>query len=101
MNAAELIALRLQNQQLSPAGTKKVGGLVAWMGVMQAQDYGMAKWAIGMRIPSATDKSIEEAINSGKIIRTHILRPTWHFVASQDVRWLFRLAAPHMKKALA
>jgi hypothetical protein len=28
-------------------------------------------------------------------LRTHVLRPTWHFVLPEDIRWLLRLSAPH------
>ncbi|KQB41191.1 DUF1006 domain containing protein [Flavobacterium aquidurense] len=64
---------------------------------MQAQDYAMAKWAIGSRCDS-TEKEIEEAINSAQIIRSHILRPTWHFVAADDIYWMLDLSAPQVKR---
>jgi len=54
---------------------------------MQAQDYAMAKWAIGVRLPGSTDRMIESAMNKGEILRTHLLRPTWHFVSANDIRW--------------
>jgi hypothetical protein len=31
-------------------------------------------------------------MTDGSIIRTHVLRPTWHFVAPEDLRWML---APH------
>jgi hypothetical protein len=64
-----------------------------------AQDYPMAKWAIGLRLPKATDESVESAINTGEILRTHLLRPTWHFVAAEDIYWLLELSAPQIKAA--
>lgn len=66
---------------------------------MQAQDYAMAKWAVGLRLKTATEASVEAAINAGEIIRTHILRPTWHLVAAKDVYWMLALTAPHLKTA--
>ncbi len=74
--------------------------IVHHFGAMQAQDYAMAKWAIGSRC-DATEKEIEEAINSGKIIRTHILRPTWHFVSADDIYWMLELSAPQVKRLFA
>ncbi|HEX7295444.1 MAG TPA: winged helix DNA-binding domain-containing protein, partial [Pyrinomonadaceae bacterium] len=56
-------------------------------------------WAIAQRMQNATDESIERAFNEGKIIRTHVMRPTWHFVAPQDVRWLLELTAPRVNIA--
>jgi hypothetical protein len=51
----------------------------------------MAKWAIGARLPGSTDQNIDAAIDSADIIRTHLMRPTWHFVAAEDVSWLLDL----------
>lgn len=68
---------------------------------MQAQDYAGAKWAIGMRLPGSTDADIEAAFNRGAILRTHVLRPTWHFVAPADLRWLLALTAPRIHAANA
>ena len=71
------------------------------MGAIQAQDYTMAKYAIGVRLKSATDKIVEEAITKGEIIRTHVLRPTWHFVAAEDARWMSQLTAKNLNRALS
>lgn len=67
------------------------------MGAMQAQDYAMAKWAIGLRLPGSTERLIETAIDKGEIIRTHLLRPTWHFVSEDDVYWMLELSASKIK----
>jgi hypothetical protein len=76
--------------------------LVAWMGAVQAQEYGPAKWGLGLRLPpSATDAAIERAVNQGRILRTHILRPTWHFVAAADIRWMLELTAPRVQRIMA
>nr|WP_155104257.1 winged helix DNA-binding domain-containing protein [Flavobacterium sp. LC2016-01] len=74
--------------------------VVRHFGAMQAQDYAMAKWAVGSRC-DASEKEIEEAVNSAKIIRTHILRPTWHFVSSEDIYWMLDLSAPQVKRFTA
>lgn len=71
--------------------------MVAWMGVMQAQDYAMSKWAVGIRLPSAAEKTIEAAIHKGEILRTHLLRPTWHLVTAEDIYWMLALSAPKLK----
>ena len=70
--------------------------LVRTFGAMQAQEYAMAKWAIGLRTPGTTDEDIERLIASGKIIRSHPLRWTHHFVAAEDLRWILALAGKHM-----
>jgi hypothetical protein len=68
---------------------------------MQAQDYPAAKWAIGLRSSGLQDAEVEQAFNDGLILRTHVLRPTWHFVAPDDIRWLLTASAPRIHAASA
>ena len=82
---------RLINQQLAEPLFTKPADLVAWFGAMQAQDYAAAKWAVGLRLPDATDTSIEQAIADKSIIRTWALRGTLHLIAAEDLRWLLTL----------
>lgn len=70
------------------------------MGAMQAQDYEMAKWAVGVRLPGTTREDIEDAIGEGHIIRTHLLRPTWHFVSADHLSWLLELSRPRVMVAI-
>ncbi len=97
MNTAKLLSYRLANQQISRHSFTSPEALVAEMGCIQAQDFGGAKWAIGSRIKNITDADIEMDFNSGKILRTHILRPTWHFVTPADIGWMLKLTAPRIK----
>jgi hypothetical protein len=92
---------RLASQHLSRPGHTSIGSLVRHMTAMQAQDYGMAKWAIGVRLPGTTDDEVTLALNRGEIIRTHLLRPTWHIVAAGDLRWMLALTAPHVRRSMA
>ncbi|GHT24488.1 hypothetical protein AGMMS4957_17590 [Bacteroidia bacterium] len=69
------------------------------MGAMQAQDYAMAKWAIGVRLPGSTERMVEEAFNRGEILRTHVMRPTWHFVVPEDLRGMLLLSAERIKSS--
>lgn len=68
---------------------------------MQAQDYAGAKWALAQRVRGATDADIEREIAEGHILRTHVLRPTWHFAAPEDIRWMLALTAPRVIGATA
>ncbi|MCI0451165.1 MAG: winged helix DNA-binding domain-containing protein [Candidatus Latescibacteria bacterium] len=74
---------------------------MAWLGAVQAQDYPAAKWALGMRVRNATDALIEKAMNDGSILRTHVMRPTWHFVSPRDIRWMLELTAPRVRSILS
>lgn len=66
---------------------------------MQAQESNMVKWAVGIRLPSATLADVERALRKGEILRTHVMRPTWHLVASEDIRWMLRLTGARIKAA--
>jgi hypothetical protein len=100
MTHQEISQHRLVSQKLSEASPSSPQEIVHHLGAMQAQDYAMAKWAVGSRC-DATEKNIEEAINSGKIIRTHILRPTWHFVSADDIHWMLDVSGPQVKRLFA
>ena len=78
MTLRQIAVFRLQNQQITHPAFAEPKHVAAWLGAMQAQDYTHAKWAVGLRIPGSTDADVEKAIDQGDIIRTHILRPTWH-----------------------
>ncbi len=100
MNFTNIANIRLISQQIAGTKFKSVKDVVGWMGAIQAQDYKMAKWAIGIRSPKSTEKTIEAAIDSGEIIRTHLLRPTWHFVSADDIYWMLELTATRIKASM-
>ncbi len=88
---------RLQNQHLIKPTLKDPAKVVEMLGAVQSQDFAGGKWALSMRMKSnATDETIEKAFTEGKILRTHVLRPTWHFVAPADIRWILQLTAPRV-----
>jgi len=92
----DIITQRLHNQKLSTTTFKNPAEVVGWLGAVQSQDYAGAKWAIGQRMKNATDAAIEQAFNAGEILRTHVMRPTWHFVKPEDIRWMLALTAPRI-----
>ena len=92
---------RLHNQHITRRTLETPQALVEWLGAVQAQDYAAAKWALGLRMHGMTDDEIEQAFTDGAILRTHVMRPTWHFVSPADIRWLLALTAPRVHQALA
>jgi len=96
MNSSDVVSQRLDNQKLSSSEFRKPVEVVRWLGAVQAQDFNAAKWALAMRMRQATDAGVEAAYNDGQILRTHVMRPTWHFVAPEDLRWLLQLTAPRV-----
>lgn len=100
MTPTQIAAFRLQNQQITHPSFARPQEVAAWLGAMQAQDYTHAKWAVGLRLPGSTDADIEAAIDRGDIVRTHVLRPTWHFAAAEDIRWMLALSAPQIRTSV-
>lgn len=101
MTSTEIIRQRLYNQHISRAVFKGPADAVRWLGAVQAQDYPAAKWAVGLRMEDGTDEQLEQAFTAGAILRTHVLRPTWHFVLPEDIRWMLALTGPRLQGANA
>lgn len=91
--------IRLRSQQLAAPGFSEPEQLVSWMGAVQAQEWRMARWAVGMRMASGALGDVARAFDRGAILRTHILRPTWHYVAAEDIRWMLALSGPRVRSA--
>jgi hypothetical protein len=92
----EIAHRRLISQRLVGPPLQTPVAAVEWLGAVQAQDYLGAKWALGLRIRRSSDQRVENAFAKGNVLRTHLLRPTWHFVSSTDIRWLLALTAPRV-----
>ncbi|MDR3226500.1 MAG: winged helix DNA-binding domain-containing protein [Prevotellaceae bacterium] len=89
--------IRTTSQQLENQLFDSPKDIVSWMGAIQAQDYNMCKWAVGVRLKSATISDVENALAQGEILRTHVMRPTWHLVAAEDIRWMLELNREKLK----
>jgi hypothetical protein len=99
MTSHSIAHRRLHNQHIATARFEKPSDMVEWLGAVQAQDYPAAKWALGLRLQGATDHSIDQAFDDGSILRTHVMRPTWHFVTPVDIRWMLALTASSVHAA--
>ena len=91
--------LRLANQKISDTSFTAPEDVVSWMGAMQAQDYLMSLWAIGLRTTGCTEADVEASIEAGKIVRTWTMRRTIHFAAAEDVHWMMNLTKERIIKA--
>ena len=99
MDRLAIIRRRLHGQRVAADRLPSPVAAVRWLGAVQAQEYAEAKWSVGQRVLEGTDADVEAAFTRGEILRTHLLRPTWHFVARDDLRWLLRLTAPRVHQA--
>jgi len=100
MKQQDIALHRLQHQQITQHNYSSIEDLVKYMTAMQAQDYAAASWALGLRLPGITAADVDDALAKGSILRTHVMRPTWHFVAQQDIRWMLELTAPRVRMVM-
>ena len=102
MNQEDIARRRLAGQHLTAPTLAGPADVVRRLGAVQAQDYPGAKWAVALRTRGiVADSVVEQAVADGSIVRTHVLRPTWHFVAPADIRWMLALTAPRVSAAMA
>jgi hypothetical protein len=101
MDPDEVVRQRLRSQLLrGPAAASPEDALRKLLAV-QAQEFPYARWSLAQRTHTATAAEVEQAVADGRILRTHILRPTWHFVHRDDLRWLMALSAPRLHQGNA
>jgi hypothetical protein len=93
----DISRLRLRTQLVEGDRAASAPEVVRQLLCVQSQEIGLARWSIGMRMSSGLEADVEAALAAGDILRTHILRPTWHYVLPRDIRWLMRLTAPRVK----
>jgi len=98
----EIARRRLRNQRLAGKAHRTPEEVVAWQGAVQAQEYPAARWGLALRVAGGvTDTAVACAVNEGRILRTHVMRPTWHFVTPADIRWMLDLTAPRVRQRMA
>jgi hypothetical protein len=101
MTNMDIAQQRLYTQRIASPTFENPVDVVRWFGAVQAQDYYGAMWAIGLRMRNTVEADIDQAMADGVILRTHVMRPTWHFVTPADIRWLLALTGPRVNVASA
>jgi len=96
MTSLAIVQQRLHNQHLLGAPVARPDEVVQWFGAVQAQEYPGATWGIAQRMDGLTQSAIDQAFADGAILRTHVMRPTWHFVTPADICWLLKLTSPRV-----
>lgn len=95
MTPAEIRRRRLSTQGLSGVRLDSPAAVVGRLAAVQSQEFGHALWSLGRR-SSGTYADARAAFDRGEFLRTHVLRPTWHFAAPEDVGWLLAVTAPRV-----
>ena len=92
---------RLRSNRLAGPPAASVDEVVGWFGAVQAQDYPAASWAVAQRTPGSATEDVDRLLADGTVLRTHVLRPTWHLVLRSDIGWLLDLTGPRVRASTA
>lgn len=102
MDRALLARWRLANQLVARTEATSASEVVARMTAVQAQDLLPSAWSLAQRAGADVDRrQVADELDAGRVLRTHLLRPTWHYVSPADVRWLLRATAVRVQRASA
>ena len=98
MQDLDIARWRLRSQHLvvphAASAREVVGSLLA----VQAENPSQAAWAVAARTRHADQTDLGTLLDQGAVVRTHVLRPTWHFVRAEDLGWLLDLTGPRVRR---
>ena len=97
----EIARWRLRSQHLVAPHAASAAGVVRSLLAVQAENPSQAAWAVASRTRIPVAAELESLLDQGSVVRTHVLRPTWHFVAAEDIGWLLELTAPRIRPLIA
>jgi Winged helix DNA-binding domain len=96
----DLARWRLRTQRLVqphlPTAVDVVGSLLA----VQAENPAQSAWAVAARTAAPDPADLAGQLDDGTVVRTHVLRPTWHYVTADDITWLIELTAPRVRRTI-
>jgi Winged helix DNA-binding domain len=96
MDSMEIAHARLHNQHLVGDPLDDPVAVVRHLGAVQAQEFPVAKWSLAQRTHGYDNAAVQRLLDEGSIMRTHALRPTWHFLAAADIGWIQALTGPRV-----
>ena len=93
-----VLETRIATQRLAGNGLARAVDVVSLLACVQSQEYAHAFWSLGIRTTGLTYAEVQAEFDAGAFLRTHILRPTWHFVAAADLRWIQAVTAARVQR---
>ncbi|MGZ5401038.1 MAG: winged helix DNA-binding domain-containing protein [Nocardioides sp.] len=95
----EIARWRLRSQHLVTPHAPDAAAAVSHLVAVQAENPSQSAWAVAARTATPDAADLNLLLASGAVIRTHVLRPTWHYVAADDVAWLIDVTAPRVRRS--
>ena len=96
-----LATLRLAAQGIDSPACDAPVDVARHLLALQAQDFGGAKWSIGLRTRNGTDADVEKAIENREIVRSWPMRGTLHITAAEDLGWILGLTGERIVQSAA
>jgi len=100
MNLSDNKQLRMHNQCISESLFELPEQVVSWLALCKLK-ITPAKWAVALRSNNLTNSLLDQDFAEGKILRTHVLRPTWQLVTPADIGWMLQLSAQRVHEQMA
>ena len=97
----EIARWRLRSQRLAAPYADSAAAVVRSLLAVQAENPSQAAWAVASRTQHPDPDDLAALLDQGSVVRTHVLRPTWHFVAAEDIGWLLELTAPRIRPLIS
>ena len=94
---AEIARWRLRSQHLVEPGLPAATDVVRSLLAVQAENPAQSAWAVAARTAQPNAADLAAALADGRVLRTHVMRPTWHYVTADDLPWLLELTAPRIR----
>ena len=95
---SDVLRARLATQRMLSDRLAGPAEVVAMLAAVQSQEFAHALWSLRLRSASGTEAEARAAFDRGEFLRTHVLRPTWHLVAAEDIGWLLAITAPRVQR---
>ena len=98
MDDLDLARWRLRTQHLVEPHLRGAADVITALLAVQAENPAQSAWAVAARTATPDPADLALLLDDGAVVRTHVLRPTWHYVAAEDIAWLIELTAPRVRR---
>ena len=98
MRDLDIARWRLRSQHLVRPHAASAGEVVGSLLAVQAENPGQSAWAVASRTHGPDQADLAALLDNGTVVRTHVLRTTWHYVRAEDIGWLLDLTGPRLRR---
>ena len=96
----EVARWRLRTQRLAAPHAEDAAAVVEHLLCVQAENVGQTAWAVAARTATPDAADLDALVADGRVVRTHVLRTTWHYARAEDIGWLLELTEPRVRRTI-